>query len=392
MVKRIKQGFEELFINEPLMVSAPGRINIIGEHTDYNDGFVLPASINKYIHFAVAKNGINNNRFVAYNLNDNLELSTDNLGPNSKQWSNYLLGVISQIRKMGRKISGIDCVFGGNIPIGAGISSSAAIETGFAFALNELFDLNLSKHEIAMLSQKAEHEHVGVKCGIMDQFASVFGEKDKVIQLDCRTLEHKLIPFDLKDYSIVLCDTNVKHSLAGSEYNTRRLQCEEGVSILKKYDSTVTKLRDVSIEMLLKHRDKIPPVIFKRCKYVVEENNRLLEACEALSNGNISRLGELIYETHSGLKDEYEVSCYELDVLVDIARESGLVAGARMMGGGFGGCTINLVQSKKLNDFIDLIKAQYRKRTNTELKHYYEVSIVNGTSIINNPELISLNV
>jgi galactokinase len=279
-------------------------------------------------------------------------------------------------------VGGVDCVFGGDIPLGAGLSSSAALETGFAFALNEIFGLNLSKIEIVKLSQMAEHEYAGVKCGIMDQFASVFSETDKVIKLDCRSLEYQYFPIKLNDYSIILCDTQVKHTLASSEYNTRRHECESGVEILKKYDSKIQSLRDASPELLYKHKSEFTPVVYNRCKYVVEEIKRVTDACDALTKGEINKVGKLMYETHFGLRDEYEVSCRELDVLVDIAQKSGVVIGARVMGGGFGGCTINIVQKSNVEKFMDLVKTEYKKQTEKDLI-IYNVSVKQGTSILN---------
>jgi galactokinase len=383
MNRIIKSKFETIFLTDPLIVVAPGRINLIGEHTDYNEGFVLPASIDKHIVFAVGRNDENKFRFVANDLNDDIELPVDNIKPVKKQWVNYLLGVIAQLSKMGKKITGVDCVFGGNIPLGAGLSSSAALETGFAFALNKVFNLGLTKIELVKLSQKAEHEYAGVMCGIMDQFASVFGQKDKVIRLDCRSLEYELFPLKLDKFKIILCDTHVKHTLASSEYNTRRKECEEGVTLLKDIYPEIKSLRDVSLEILNKHKVDFDPVVYRRCRFVVEENTRLLEACTSLAKNNLKHFGELMYQTHNGLKNDYEVSCRELDILVDIAKESGMVLGARMMGGGFGGCTINIVEIDKTQRFIDRISKEYKTKTDIDMP-VYQVSIEEGTNILAN--------
>ncbi|MBN2487306.1 MAG: galactokinase [Bacteroidales bacterium] len=382
MEKEIKNKFIGAFNKEPLMVSAPGRINIIGEHTDYNMGFVLPAAIDKHIVFAIAENGSQMHRLISYDLNDEIDVPANSIEKTEKHWANYLVGVIAQIQKMGKTLSGVDCVFGGNIPLGAGLSSSAALETGFAFALNEVFNLGLSKIEIVKLSQMAEHEYAGVKCGIMDQFASVFSEQDKVIKLDCRSLEYKLYPFKLDGYDIILCDTQVKHSLASSEYNTRRHECESGVAILQKYNPKIQSLRDVSPELLYQHKSEFNPTVYKRCKFVVEEIKRLTDACEALERNDLATVGKLMYSTHYGLRDEYEVSCSELDILVDIAEKSGAVIGSRVMGGGFGGCTINIVDKTKTNEFIDIATKGYKAQTGLDLL-VYNVSIKQGTSIIN---------
>ena len=363
MKNEIREKHLSIFKKEPLLIGAPGRINLIGEHTDYNEGFVLPAAINKQIVFAISGNDLNKHRFFAYDLNESIEIPVDSIAPVKKNWANYLLGVIAQLEKRNIKIKGVDCVFGGDIPLGAGLSSSAALETGFAFALNQLLDLQLSKLEIVQLSQLAEHEYAGVMCGIMDQYASVFGVKNKVIRLDCRSLESELFPIDLPDHKIILCDTQVEHALASSEYNNRRKECETGVSLLQKYYKDIHSLRDVTIDMLIEHQSDFDPIVYKRCKYVVEENQRLLEACDALSANNLEHFGELMYNTHQGLKEDYEVSCKELDLLVNIAEESGVVLGSRMMGGGFGGCTINIVEKPNEDHFIEIAASKYKART-----------------------------
>lgn len=380
MVTDLKDKFTFLFGSEPLLISAPGRINLIGEHTDYNNGFVLPAAINKHIVFAIRANNLNVHRFVANDLNENLEVAINDINPKENQWVNYLLGVIAQMNKKGLKIPGVDCLFGGDIPLGAGLSSSAALETGFAYALNKVFNLGLRRLEMVKMSQMAEHEYAGVKCGIMDQFVSMHGENNKVIRLDCRSLEYELFPLELPDHDIILCNTQVSHSLASSEYNNRRKECEKGVKLLKKYDPKVESLRDVTKDLLFAHKEEFDPVVFKRCKFVVEEIQRLLDACTALEKGNLKLLGELMYQTHAGLRDEYEVSCKELDILVDIAKERGVI-GSRMMGGGFGGCTINIISKSETDSFIKAAEEKYKSETGIDLKTY-KVSIEKGTSII----------
>jgi galactokinase len=382
MEQEVRNKFNEIFSGEPMLVCAPGRINIIGEHTDYNLGFVLPAAIDKHIIYAIAANSTKSHRFFSYDLKEEIEVSIDDIKPSDKQWANYLLGVIAQIQKTGKSVGGVDVVFGGNIPLGAGLSSSAALETGFAFALNELFLFDFSKLELVKMSQTAEHEYAGVKCGIMDQFASVFGKKDHVIRLDCRSLEYKYFPLKLDGYGVVLCDTQVKHSLASSEYNTRRQECESGVKLLQKYDPSIESLRDVKAGFLFEHESEFDPIVFKRCKFVVEEIERLIEACDELEKGNVERVGELMYNTHAALRDEYAVSCKELDILVDIARKSGLAIGSRMMGGGFGGCTINIVHNENEQTFIDLVTKEYKELTGIDLKTYM-ASIEEGTHIVN---------
>jgi len=373
----IEQKFTEIFGKIPRLFAAPGRINLIGEHTDYNDGFVLPAAIDKRIIFALRPNDLGIFRFYSYDYDEYFE--TNKIEKNSKNyhWTTYLIGVLAQLDAAGISISGIDCVFGGNIPIGAGLSSSAAIECGFAFGLNEMFDGHLSKFQIAKLAQKAEHEYAGVMCGIMDQYASMFGKEDHVFRLDCRAHTHQYFPFEMDQYVIALCDTQVKHELASSEYNVRRQQCEKGVAIIQQFDRSIVALRDVTIELMEKHKQYFDPDVYKRCLYVVKENDRVIKACMRLSEHDFIRFGELMYQSHEGLKNEYEVSCDELDLLVDITREMEGVPGARMMGGGFGGCTINLVKRSFLDKFTETILSQYFEVTKI-MPHIHLVNITGG--------------
>lgn len=380
-IQYISEKFKSLFGTKPRMFQSPGRINLIGEHTDYNDGFVLPAAIDKSIVAAMNLNSKGLYRFYSTDYEEYFEIETSEIKIQETQWANYLLGVIAQFNKSGFQVEGVDCVFGGDIPIGAGLSSSAALECTIAFGINELFGFGLSRMQLVKLAQKAEHEYAGVNCGIMDQFASVFGLKKQVIQLDCRSLEYQYFPLDLKDYAIVLCDTKVKHSLASTEYNTRRKECEEGVSILNQFVPEIDSLRDVDIELLQKYRVKLNPVVFKRCKYVVEENKRVIEACLALQKKDVEQMGNLLFASHEGLKNEYGVSCKELDILVDFAKRSKNVMGARMMGGGFGGCTINLVLKSSENKFTNAITKEYQKQTNKNLE-VYKIEVSGGTSEI----------
>jgi len=378
---QIVNKFKELFKNEPLLVRSPGRINLIGEHTDYNDGFVFPAAIDKEIHFAVAKNKVNLFRFYAIDLHENFEMNVEDLSKSDTLWANYLLGVAAQYKKAGYKLEGVDCVFGGDIPLGAGLSSSAAIENGFAFALKEILKASVSKIQMIKMAQKAEHEYAGVMCGIMDQFASMTGKKDHAIKLDCRSLDYEYANINLKDYGILLCNTNVKHELASSEYNTRRKECETGVQILQKYDNSIIALRDVSLSLLQEHREEFDPIVYKRCVFVVKENLRVEEAFSALAKGDIKALGALMYQSHEGLRDDYDVSCKELDLLFDLAKKSDDVIGSRMMGGGFGGCTINIVKKEKVKSFSEGIKKEYSKITGLE-PEIYSVKITDGTGFI----------
>ncbi|MCX8010809.1 MAG: galactokinase [Ignavibacteria bacterium] len=367
---------------EPVIFRSPGRINLIGEHTDYNEGFVLPAAIDKAIYFAISKRADRTCTLYANDFKEEFKFELDNFSPVPKHWANYLMGVVDQLLNAGYQINGFNCVFGGDVPIGAGLSSSAAIEAGLAFALNSIFDLQIDKLDLVKMSQKAEHKFAGVRCGIMDQFINIFGKENNVLKLDCRSLNYEYFPFILNDYEIILCDTQIKHSLASSEYNIRRQQCEEGVRILQQYYSDIYSLRDVDLDLIRLHDLEFPPKIYDRCTYVVKENHRLLNCCDDLLKGDLISFGKRMFKTHQGLRDEYEVSCKELDLLVDFASEFSGVIGARMMGGGFGGCTINLVEKQKSKQFIEWISEKYFKATSNDLK-IYEVKIEGGTSQIN---------
>lgn len=364
-----------------LIIDSPGRINIIGEHTDYNNGFVLPTAIDRKIQFKFKKKGGSNTCTIfSNNFNTSFTLDLNNVNKSEHQWENYILGVIYEIQQLTDKLEGFDCVLESDIPIGSGVSSSAALECGLAFGLNELFNLGLSKMTIVQLSQRAEHNYVGTKCGIMDQFASVMSKKDHVILLDCQSLEYEYVPVSIAPYKILLLNTNVSHNLASGEYNTRREQCESGVEIIKKAYPKVNSLRDVSPEMLDEFKTKIPSVIFKRCKYVVEEKDRVLNSVEALKNNKLELLGTLMYETHEGLQHLYEVSCDELDFLVDFSKNYNDILGARVMGGGFGGCTINIIHEESIEDFITAVSEAYFNKFNIKLTAF-EAMPSEGTSI-----------
>lgn len=379
----VNSAFESRFSTAPdITVRAPGRINLIGEHTDYNGGFVLPAAIDKAIWLAAGKRADGRFAFYALDLDDYF-LSDDagTVFQEQHKWANYLLGVISEARKDGLLIGGLNVVFGGDVPLGAGLSSSAALESGTMFVLNELYQLGLSRMDIVRLAQRGENNFVGMKCGIMDMFASVISRENTVVRLDCRSLEYAYFPFDAPGFSLVLCDSGVKHTLVDSEYNTRRAECEEGVAILKKYDSGISSLRDVSPALLKKHEQMLRPVVFRRCKYVVEEIARVELACAALQRNDLATLGQLMFQTHDGLNLEYEVSVPEINFLVETARNNPAVLGARMMGGGFGGCTINLVKTEALEDFIETTSIAYSTKFGITLKTY-PVKLTAGTSVI----------
>lgn len=377
----ILQKYRSRFQGQPVIVRSPGRINLIGEHTDYNKGFVLPAAIDLEIILAVGKNNTSICTIHSLDLNQDFQFALDSLQHTDLGWPNYLIGVVQQLQRKGIEIGGFNCVFGGNIPLGSGMSSSAALECGLAFALNDIFALNLDRLSMIKLSQQAENEFVGVKCGIMDQFASMMGKNNQVIQLDCRSLDYQYFPFDTQSYKLVMCNSGVSHSLASSEYNTRRQQCEKGVSMLNKYHPEVKSLRDVSFSLLEEHQHEMDAIIYRRCKYVLEENQRVERGCQDLAEGNIKAFGEKMYQSHEGLKNDYEVSCKELDFLVEKTVGNDAVLGARMMGGGFGGCTINLLKSEALVPFTQEMKEQYQQGMGINLE-VYSASISEGTSII----------
>ncbi len=370
-IERLNLLYSVHFSEQPTLFYAPGRINLIGEHTDYNEGFVLPAAIDKACYIAIAKNGTNGCNLVAHDLDERYSFDIESdLNPVEKGWVNYFLGVIQGFKSRGIQLSGFNLVVTSNVPLGAGLSSSAAIESSFGVALNELFDANFSLVEIAQIGQKAEHNYAGVMCGIMDQYASCLGKENQAILLDCRSLEHQLVPIDIEDYHLVLFDTKVKHNLASSEYNTRRRQCEQGVSIIQEKYPKVKSLRDVTVWMMKEFKSLMNPVVFKRCDYVVRENERVQAAVEMMRSGDVHTLGKLMFETHHGLSEDYEVSCSELDCLIDLAKENEHIIGARMMGGGFGGCTLNLVSANHIDEVIAEIERKYEQRTNSKPESY----------------------
>ncbi len=377
----IEEAFKKKFGTACLIVRSPGRVNIIGEHTDYNEGFVLPAAIDKAAYVAIAKRADDKVGMYATAFQEDFEISLQKIKTTTLGWPNYILGVIDQIQKSGVTLGGFNLLVDGDIPIGAGLSSSAALECATLFAITELFGLQFTKTQMAYMAQKAEHDFAGVNCGLMDMFASLFGKEGHVIKLDCRSLEYEYVPLDIKGYKILLLNTNVKHQLSSSEYNTRRIQCEQGITWIQQQEPTVNSLRDATIKMLEKYVLPKDALIYNRCKYVVEENARLLSACDDLQNGNIEALGEKMFATHEGLKSLYEVSCPELDYLVDQVRGNPAVLGARMMGGGFGGFTINIVKEEAIESLVASLQPLYEKHTQKPLSHYI-ASIEQGTSML----------
>ncbi|UXP30696.1 galactokinase [Reichenbachiella agarivorans] len=364
-------SFRENFEGEPIVVKSPGRINLIGEHTDYNHGYVMPAAIEQASYVGIAKSGSEQCKLIALDLNESYEFSIEGaLQPIEIGWVNYFLGVIDQYKKKSLALEGFHMVFTSDVPLGAGLSSSAALESSFGFALSQLFSHNVSLVDVALMGQQAEHNFAGVKCGIMDQFASCLSTANHAIVLDCRSLEYTSIPCDMKDYQLVLFDTAVKHNLASSEYNVRRSQCESGVAVLQTKFDGIGSLRDATMEQLDAVKGELDSIVYDRCSYVIAENERVLLAAEALKSGDIETLGQLMNETHLGLSKKYEVSCKELDLLYDIAQLNPNIIGARMMGGGFGGCTLNIVKKSELDSTLEYVLESYKDATQVELKHY----------------------
>ncbi len=355
MQTKINSIFKEKFGKEGVVYASAGRINLIGEHTDYNGGFVFPGAIDKMIMAEIAPNATDMVRVFSIDINEYAEFGLKEEDAPTQQWARYIFGICREIIKRGGKVEGFDAVFAGNVPLGAGLSSSAALESCFAFALNDLFNGNtIDKFELARIGQSTEHNYCGVNCGIMDQFASVFGKKDNLMRLDCRSMEFEYFPFKADGYKLVLLDSKVKHALVDSPYNKRRQSCERVAKTLG-----VETLRDATMEMLNGVRSDITAEDYFRAKFVIEEKDRVLAVCDALVKGDFETVGAKMYETHDGLSKDYEVSCVELDYLNDIARECG-VTGSRIMGGGFGGCTINLVKDELYDNFIATAKEKFK--------------------------------
>lgn len=366
----VKEAYSKHFGGEPLLVRSPGRVNLIGEHTDYNQGLVLPAAIDKDILLAIGKRDDDGIHLYSLDQGERYETTVGAWQRSPALWPDYLVGVVQQLALRGHRIGGFNAVFEGNIPQGAGLSSSAALECATAFALSELFGLGLEKLEIALVAQAAENEFVGVKCGLMDQFASVFGKAEHLIKLDCRDFSYEYIPFKQEGIKVVLFDTQVKHSLASSAYNKRREECEYGVSLIAAQHPEVGSLREATLEQVERLIKPVDAVVYRRCHYVVSEIQRLQDACEDLKKGDFEAFGKRMFETHDGLQHDYEVSCEELDVLVDLVRGDEAVLGARMMGGGFGGCTINLVKAEAVDRVASEVSEAYQARTGRALETY----------------------
>ncbi|MEP6596803.1 MAG: galactokinase [Ginsengibacter sp.] len=373
----VNSVFRENFSPTPDLYYSPGRINFIGEHVDYNDGFVMPAAIDKGIYYAIELNNTDELNFYSIDFKERLTIRIADI-KKLTGWKNYVLSIANEFVLGGFSLRGFDCVFGGNIPNGAGMSSSAAVEGGLAFAINELFHFGISRKKLALLCQRAEHNFPGVQVGIMDMYANMMGKKNNVILLDCRSIEHQYFPIELSDYKIVLINSNVHHSLASSEYNVRRKQCEEGLRIMKE-EKNINSFRDIKkAEDLLPFKSKMGEKVYMRCLYVVQEIYRTQQASKLLQQSNLLEFGKLMFATHEGLSNLYQVSCNELDFLVELAKQNTNVIGARMMGGGFGGCTINIIKEEAIGDFLSSATVAYQKKFQVD-PEVFEVSIVDGT-------------
>lgn len=365
MKDKLITEFKSRFNAEPVMYASSGRINLIGEHTDYNGGFVFPGAIDKEIMTAIAPNGTDKVNVYSVDIKEDAEFGLNEDDAPAQSWARYIFGVCREILKRGGVVKGFDAVFAGNVPLGAGLSSSAALESCFAFALNDMFNENtIDKFELARIGQSTEHNYCGVNCGIMDQFASVMGQKGKLMRLDCRSMEFEYFPFNPEDYELILVDSRVKHELADSPYNKRRQSCER---VAKRLG--LETLRDATMEMIESILPDITAEDYFRAKFVIEEKDRVLAVCEALNAGDYETVGQKMYETHRGLSKDYAVSCEELDLLNDVASECG-VTGSRIMGGGFGGCTINLVRKDLVENFIKTAVAKFNDKYGHEPKVY----------------------
>ncbi|MCW3093051.1 MAG: galactokinase [Ferruginibacter sp.] len=380
IARSVSESFTQNFNHPPHLYFSPGRINLIGEHVDYNDGYVMPAAINKGVYYAVAENHTDDIFFYAMDFNEHFSINIHQIKSN-QSWKNYVLSVINEFQLLGKNIRGFNCVFAGDIPIGSGMSSSAAVEGGLAFALNEFFKAGLSRVELALLCQRAEHNFPNVQCGIMDQFANMMGKQDYVILLDCRSIEHEYFPLLLAGFKIVLINTKVHHSLASGEYNVRRQRCEEGLTILKGL-LPIQSFRDIkNVDELEVGRKSMTAEVYNCCRYVIEEMGRTKKAAELLQANDIAGFGKLMYATHEGLSELYRVSCDELDFLVEQAKKYPAVIGSRLMGGGFGGCTINIVKEEGIDHFIEATTTEYQQRFNI-IPEAYLVETADGTSEI----------
>lgn len=378
----LHETFLQRFGQPDVCVKSPGRINLLGEHTDYNDGYVMPAAIDLAVYLAISKRSDPTLKWFAADLNQTYEGNIERLDRSPLGWPDYWLGAIQQLKLAGCKISGFNAVVTADLPIGAGLSSSAALTCGILFALNHVFELNLPTIQLIKMAQATEHTFIGLQCGIMDQFANMMGREGQVILLDCRSLDHQYAPFDFPGIDLVLLDTGVKHSLAASAYNQRRQECFAGVQLIQKKFPAVQSLRDADVDMIAATIPK-SDIAHQRCMYVVQENNRVLDSVEQLKQGNLTAFGKNMFSTHAGLRDQYAVSCDEADFLVAQAKATHFVVGARMMGGGFGGCTLNLIPTSEMESFLTTISHQYMDRFQRNLV-FHRVRLSAGTAVLVN--------
>ena len=362
MKKKILTGFKKLYSASPRIFRAPGRVNLIGEHTDYNEGFVFPMAIDRYTYVGITKREDTIIRVYSNGFNESIEIDLSSAEPKN-HWSDYVIGVATILGKQGFSISGADIYIDSNVPLGAGLSSSAAIEVSTAFALAGINNLEIDKLNLAKICQTAENDYVGMKCGIMDQFISVHGKKNKALFLDCRSLNYELVPVDVSKAGIVVCNTMIRHELGATEYNKRRKECELGVAAIKTGFQNVNSLRDATMENLETVKTKIDDIVFRRCRHVISENERTALAISTLKTGNFDLFGRLLNGSHDSLRDDYEVSCKELDIMVEAARSLNYVFGSRVTGGGFGGCTVSLVKHDKTEIFVEEMKKIYKEKT-----------------------------
>jgi galactokinase len=383
---QLRSAFCRLYGAQPRVYRAPGRINLIGEHTDYNEGFVLPAALAMYAWIAAAPRADRRLRLHSLNFGEDagMDLNAPPRGAR-KHWSDYAWGVAVALEQAGHRLQGADLMVLGEVPLGAGLASSAAFEVAVALALAAISGHGLSRLELARLCQRAENEFVGARCGIMDQFVACHGQAGNALLLDCRSLEFTAAPLPA-GVTLVACNTMVKHALTGGEYNTRRAECEEGVATMARSKPGLRSLRDITVEQLEAHRRELPDRIYRRCRHVVTENARTLQAAKCLGDGDLAALPRLMAESHASLRDDYAVSCRELDLLVEIAGQQPGLLGARMTGGGFGGCTVNLVRAEQVEEFRHCVAREYERRTNRAPEIYISTAAGGAGEVLSAPE------
>ena len=381
MHPQFTQIFQSHFSSSPLLAFAPGRINLIGEHTDYQEGFVFPAAVDFGIYVGIQKNGLNYCRLYSLDFDQEYSFELDFISPKNGHWATYVMGMCALLRQSGYQLSGFDLMIGGNIPVGSGLSSSAALSVAIGTAISGLFNLGIPQKNLALYAQKSEHLYAGVKCGIMDPYASAFGVEGKAILLDCRTNTHQEISINLGDYSLILANSKVKHSLADSAYNQRREACEESVRILQSQYPKIQTLRDIPESELERVKSVLPEFLYPKAKHVITECHRVLAAAKALSSGELVSFGKLLNASHKSLSKDYAVSCLELDFLAEKAQSLDFVLGSRMMGGGFGGCTLSLVKTSEMNNFETILEEAYAQEFQ-KTPDFIPVKIGQGASLL----------